>query len=143
MNKKTLVAMIILLIVTAGFIGALLTNMYYEAPDREYLNQTSPDRLGPDDRDRYVSTKAAFCMINLVLSSALIMLYVKVYRETKSEFTIGLIIMMFSLFLYALVSNPLLPILFGYKVFGIGPFSMLPDFFSMVALSILLYLGLK
>ncbi|MCK5309926.1 MAG: hypothetical protein KAJ64_04705, partial [Thermoplasmata archaeon] len=111
---------------------------------REYPNQISPpDRLDPEDRDRYISTKVAFCMINLVLSSILIMIYVKVYRETKAEFTIGLIIMMFSLFLYALLSNPLLPILFGYKVFGIGPFSMLPDLFSMVALSILLYLGLK
>ncbi|MCK5397602.1 MAG: hypothetical protein KAJ33_05075 [Thermoplasmata archaeon] len=144
MSKKILVAMIILLIMTAGLIGVLLANTYYDAPDREYPNQISPpDRLDPEDRDRYISTKVAFCMINLVLSSILIMIYVKVYRETKAEFTIGLIIMMFSLFLYALLSNPLLPILFGYKVFGIGPFSMLPDLFSMVALSILLYLGLK
>ena len=141
MNKKILVAMIILLIVTAGFIGVLLTNMYYEAPDRDSIEQNPPPER--EDRDRYVSTKAAFCMINLALSSILIMVYVKVYKETKSEFTIGLIIMMFSLFLYSLLSNPLLPLLFGYKIFGTGPFSMLPDFFAMVALSILLYLSLK
>lgn len=66
-----------------------------------------------------------------------------IHRKTQSEFTIGLIIFSMVLLLYALASNPLLHRAFGFRAFGLGPFAMLPDLFTCVALSVLLYLTVK
>jgi hypothetical protein len=32
---------------------------------------------------------------------------------------------------------------FGFRPFGLGPFAMLPDIFTCIALSVLLYLTIK
>lgn len=40
-------------------------------------------------------------------------------------------------------SDPIVQVIFGYRAFGLRPFSMLPDLFSSIALSVLLYLTLK
>jgi hypothetical protein len=47
------------------------------------------------------------------------------------------------LLLYAMVSNPIVQVAFGYRAFGLGPFAMLPDLFSLAALAVLLYLTIK
>jgi hypothetical protein len=47
------------------------------------------------------------------------------------------------LLLYAVVSNPVMQAAFGYRGFGLGPFAMLPDLFSLIASTVLLYLTLK
>jgi hypothetical protein len=69
--------------------------------------------------------------------------YVSIYRKTRSEFTIGLIIFSMVLLLNALTSNPLVIWAFGFRPFGLGPFAMLPDLFTFVALAVLLYLTTK
>jgi hypothetical protein len=43
----------------------------------------------------------------------------------------------------ALVSNPFMMWAFGFRAFGLGPFAMLPDLFTLAALSVLLYLSVK
>jgi hypothetical protein len=70
-------------------------------------------------------------------------MYIRIYREVKSDFTIGLIVVMFALLFYAITSNPFTQYLFSYRGFGQGPFILLPDIFTTVALSVLLYLSLK
>jgi len=65
------------------------------------------------------------------------------YRKLKSKFTIGLILFSLTLLLYALTSNPLLQWIFGYQAFGLGPFAMLPEMFTTLAVAVLLYLTLK
>ena len=47
------------------------------------------------------------------------------------------------LLLYALVSNPLMQNIFGYGGINLGPFAMLPDLFTCLALAVLLYLTMK
>jgi hypothetical protein len=32
---------------------------------------------------------------------------------------------------------------FGFRLFGLGPFAMLPDLFTFAALAVLLYLSVK
>ena len=64
-------------------------------------------------------------------------------RDVKSEFTFGLIVVMSALLLYAVTSNPLVQYIFSYRGFGQGPFVMLPDIFTTIALSVLLYLSMK
>ena len=63
--------------------------------------------------------------------------------KLKSEFTLGLMVFSLTLLLYALTSNPLLQWVFGYQAFGLGPFAMIPELFTTLALAVMLYLTLK
>jgi hypothetical protein len=65
------------------------------------------------------------------------------YLKTKSEFVIGLMIFSMVLLLNALTSNPLVHQIFGFYAFGLGPFAMLPDLFTLSALIVLLYLTFR
>ncbi|MBC7130472.1 hypothetical protein H5T51_04545 [Candidatus Bathyarchaeota archaeon] len=70
-------------------------------------------------------------------------IYADIYRKTRSEFTIGLIIFSAALLLYALTSNPIIIRAFGFRPLGLGPFALLPDLFAFAALMVLLYLSFK
>jgi hypothetical protein len=69
--------------------------------------------------------------------------YVSIYLRTRSEFTIGLIIFSAIFLLNVLASNPMVMWICGYRPSGLGPFAMLPDLFTFVALVVLLYLSVK
>ena len=79
----------------------------------------------------------------MVLLSVLVFIYINIYNKTKSEFTIGLIILSTVLLLNAITSNPWVYRMFGFRAYGLGPFAMLPELFTCIALSVLLYLTLK
>jgi len=81
--------------------------------------------------------------INVTLLIFLLVTYINIYRKTRSEFTIGLIIFSAVLLMNALASNPLVIWVFGFRAFGLGPFALLPDLFTFVALVVLLYLSIK
>ena len=65
----------------------------------------------------------------------------RVIEYVKSVF--GSIIFCSVLLLYALTSNPIIQWAFGFRPFGLGPFAVLPDIFTFVALAILFYLTMK
>jgi len=103
-------------------------------------------RLGRNilgDIELFYTVKTAISTINAVLLVFLLVSYVDLYQKIKSEFTIALIIFSTVLLLHALTSNPLLPPIFGFQAFGLGPFAMLPDIFTFAAIIILVYLVLK
>ena len=102
-----------------------------------------PSRPTPGDIELFYTVKTVISSINVMLLIFLLIGYIDIYRKTKSEFTIGLLIFSMTLLLYALSSNPLIHWLFGFRAFGLGPFAMLPDLFACVALSILLYFTIK
>lgn len=95
------------------------------------------------DLESYMIIKSGITMVNIAISLILIGLYINIYRRIKSDFTLGLIVVMFAFLVYAITSNPLFHILFGFRGYGLGPFQMLPEIFATLALSILLYLSLK
>ncbi len=95
------------------------------------------------DFEIYYTTKAVLSSINAVLLFGLLITYLQIYREIKSEFSLGLIIFSSALLLYAVTSNPLLHGSFGYAGYGLGPFAMLPDLFTIVASIILLYISME
>ena len=150
MNKRLI--LIISVMLFAGIIGAFLGSVLVEDPGdfrpKNLLPDDLPDdypiedmRPDPTDRDNYISLKSGLTMINMALSAILIFIYLGIYKETKSEFTMSLIIVMMALFLYAFLSNPIIPMIFGYRVFGMGLFTILPDIFTALALAILLYVS--
>ena len=73
----------------------------------------------------------------------LLITYIDIYRRTRSNFTIGLIIFSIVFLLNALTANPIFIWVFGFRAFGLGIFALLPDLFEFVALTVLLYLSIK
>jgi len=95
------------------------------------------------DIEFFYIAKTVFSTINMALLIILLLVYVDIYRKTRSEFTVGLIIFSVILFLYALTSNPLVMWAFGFRPFGLGPFALLPELFTFAALIVLLYLSIR
>jgi uncharacterized membrane protein len=95
------------------------------------------------DIELFYTIKSVISTVNISLTLILLFIYVDIYRKTKSQFTIGLIIFSLILLFYTISSNPFIQLLFSFRAFGLGPFAMLPDIFTFAALLILLYLSLK
>lgn len=95
------------------------------------------------DLELFYMIKTIVSSVNVTLLVFLLVTYIGIYRKIQSQFTVGLILFSMVLLLYALASNPIVQVAFGYRAFGLGPFAMLPDLFSLVALTVLLYLTLK
>lgn len=95
------------------------------------------------DIELFYTIQTVVSSINVTLLIFLLITYINIYKKTQSEFTIGLMIFSMVLLLYAFVSNPLVHWIFGFRAFGLGPFAMLPDLFTCIALGVLLYLTFK
>ncbi len=105
--------------------------------------QPRPPKYIPGDIEFYYTAKTVVSTINITLLVFLIMNYTIMYSDTKSEFLLGLIIFSLVLLLHAISSNPLVFQLFGFHAFGLGPFAILPDIFTLAALLVLVYLTFK
>jgi hypothetical protein len=97
----------------------------------------------PGDIELFYIAKTVVSTVNVALSIILLLNYVSIYQKTRSEFTIGLIIFSMVFLMNALASNPFVIGAFGFGIFGLGPFAMLPEVFTLLALSVLLYLSIK
>jgi hypothetical protein len=97
--------------------------------------------LKPEEIAFFTTVKTLISFVNITLILWLLSVYITLYKEIKSRFTLGLILLMLVLFLYALSSNPLLHFYFGFYSRGLGPFTVIPDLFTAVALIVLVYLS--
>jgi hypothetical protein len=131
--------LIIVLIIMAAIVGAAVGNTITGRP---LPPERRPD-ASPPDPTVYIMLKTAFACVNTVVSAALLALYVSTYKQIRSRFAMGLILVMLSFFIYAVTSNPMMHELFGFRVFGLGPFTLIPDVFAMLALLSMLYLSLE
>jgi hypothetical protein len=80
---------------------------------------------------------------SVALLVALVVVYVKMYRETKANFSLGLVIMLGALLLHSLISYPLLLVREGQIPIGPGEFLSTADIFMVVAYAVFLYLSLE
>lgn len=81
--------------------------------------------------------------IQIVLLVALVTIYVKVYIDTRANFSLGLVIVLFALLLQALFSYPLLLGIVGPVPVGEGEFLPFADVFMIIAYTVFLYLSLE
>lgn len=147
MNKNLKLTLMLIATLTVVLLVIFWTIEYpimtpYPHPPPDFMGPR-PSHPTPGDIELFYTAKTVISSINIMLLIFLLVSYVDIYRKTKSEFTIGLLIFSMTLLLYALSSNPFIHWLFGFRAFGLGPFAMLPDFFTCVALSVLLYLTFK
>ncbi|MGB9622272.1 MAG: hypothetical protein ACPL07_00360 [Candidatus Bathyarchaeia archaeon] len=89
----------------------------------------------------YLLAKMIITTVNLVLLLLVFVIYIRIYNNTGSKFSLGLVFFTIALILYAATSNPILHFLMGFRGIGLGPFTMLPDLFTLIASAILLYLS--
>ncbi|ESP89388.1 hypothetical protein [Candidatus Halobonum tyrrellensis] len=76
----------------------------------------------------------------LVMLVALTATYAGLYRDLPNKYTRSMLVLSVALLLYAVTSNPYVPVLFGFPLRpGIGPFVFLPDVFVGLAIAVLFY----
>lgn len=131
----TILSILSMIIVTAQIAScAVLNNNILQLPP--FFPQDIMNIL-----ETYIIIKAIITTINLILLLFLFIIYVGIYNKTGSKFSLGLILFIFALILYAITSNPLLHIFTGFHPLSLGLFTILPDLFTLIASAILLYLS--
>ena len=146
MNKNLRIWLILATLIVVAIVATLWatsTFWFPRYPWRPWERHLPPQHEIPEDIELFYTVDTVISAINVTLSIFLLVIYVGIYRKTRSEFTIGLIIFSMVFLLNALASNPLVIWAFGFRAFGLGPFAMLPDLFTLGALAVLLYLSVK
>ncbi len=150
LNKNFMILALIVVIVSllSIIIAGMLIDIKLPPPEDEALDRPKDyrfdqERDDPELLERHLKLKTAITFANMTISLMLIFIYYKIYKQTKSQFTLGLMVVMASFFVYALTANPIIPRLMGLKPISFGLFSMIPDMFALVALFTLLYLSQK
>lgn len=91
----------------------------------------------------YMRGKILIGLVNTVLLVYLFATYLDMYKQTKAVFTLGLVFLSGALLSYSLFTNPVLLSLSGggTGVALVQYFSYMPDLFTTVASTILIYLS--
>lgn len=99
-----------------------------------------PPHTPPVGIENVLRIKLFVTTLNVVVLLALLWNYIAVYRDLPNRFTLSLLLITVALLLYAISSNPLLPLLLGFRHgTTLGPFVFIPDVFASIAAVVLLY----
>jgi len=142
-NPRTWLLLVLLpILIVVAILAAIWATSTFWYPRLPWQPPERPPYI-PWDIEFFYIAKTVISTINAIILIFLIFVYIDIYRKTRSEFTVGLVIFSATLLLYALTSNPIVIRAFGFRLFGLGPFALLPDFFTLAALIVLLYLSIK
>jgi hypothetical protein len=140
------ITIILLLVAILMILWGPLNTLYliFSRPGRPPLEQFTPQQLMEISNMLvlYIQGRTVLAIINTCLLVYLMALYYSIYRETKSNFSLCLILFSATLFLYSITSNPILIWLNGFQGTNIfNMFNFLPDIFTTLASAILIYLS--
>jgi len=115
--------------------------------------QRSPWRPPLSDSDRetllrleqqienYIKFRIVVSGLNIILYTYILAMYVQLYQETKSKFSMGLMAFSSVLLIYSIASNPIvLFYMLGTNRSWLNVFNTLPDVFASIAAVIMIYL---
>ena len=142
MNQNRRIWLFLAILTVVAILAALWATSVFWLPG-SLFQPRGPFQEIPQDIEFFYTANTVVSTVNVTLSVFLLITYIGIYRKTRSDFTIGLIIFSLVILLNALASNPFVMLAFGYRQFGLGPFALLPDLFTFVSLVVLLYLSLK
>ncbi len=134
-GRSCLVETIVLLFgvgITVTILSILLSTAFPPGP-----------RRGMSFVQELLILKTIISSVNVILLSFLIYTYLSLYKEIKSKFSLGLIAMAIALFAQSITTNPLFVMFFNFKGTGLGPFTIIPSFFTLIAAILLIYLSRK
>lgn len=144
MNRNIRTWFILATLIAVAILASVLAASTFWLRRSPWERHLPPSQIDmPGDVEFFYTAEAVVSTINVTLLIFLLATYISIYRKTRSEFTIGLIIFSAVLLLNAVASNPLMIWAFGFRPFGLGPFALLPDLFTFGALAVLLYLSIK
>jgi len=81
--------------------------------------------------------------MSVALLVALVVVYARMFAETRANFSLGLVIVLFALLLQALLSYPIVIGFIGTVNLGPGLSSQFADVFTVCAYALFLYLSLE
>ena len=158
MNKKQQIAIVVMALYFIVIIFSNLTEFWLTEEEifRRILDEGYID-LDPNLQDleyenlrelstqlaSYIKGKTLISLVNSVLLLYLFASYLDIYRNTKARFTLGLMFLCGALLSYSLFSNPIL-LSFNRGIDGlriIRSFNVIPDIFTTLASTILIYLN--
>lgn len=130
----------VLLVLAAGAaVGALLGFVHPLAPS---TGPAPPPLGGTTGSTELGRVSGVLSIVDLALLVALIVVYVRTYRDTRARFALGLVLFLSALVVQsAALSLPILVAL-GFGWAGLGFFFFLSTLFETLALSVFLYLSL-
>jgi hypothetical protein len=100
------------------------------------------NRFGqPFGPDVYLEFHIIFSTVGIALLVALIVVYARTYLQTRANFILGLLVVLFALLLQSLLTYPVLLEL--ETGFAIEVFSPVADVFTIIAYTVFLYLSLE
>lgn len=145
MNKYVRSSVILAIVVIVAILTAIWASSASFFPRFPFERRVPPGGGPgiPGDIEFFYTIDTVISTVNVTLSIILFVLYINIYRKTRSEFTIGLTIFSAVFLLNALFSNPFVILIFGFRPFGLGPFALLPGLFTLAALAVLLYLSFR
>jgi len=145
MSKNLRIGLVITVVLVAiAILAAFWASATFPFPISDFSQRRLPplEDIRGDFEFFYVA-QTVLSTVNVTLLIFLLITYIDIYRRTRSQFTIGLIIFSLVFLLNALTANPIFIWFFGFQAFGLGIFALLPDLFEFVALTVLLYLSIK
>ncbi|MDD5162712.1 MAG: hypothetical protein PHD95_00725 [Candidatus ainarchaeum sp.] len=113
------------LIVAASHVFGL--HRTYNLPERDIL---------------FLNVQIAVAISSSVLVIILLAQYLESFLKFRTNFTLGFVIMALVLLAHSITSNPLFFSYFGYSPME-GPFSIIPNIFTIIAVFALLYLNMQ
>lgn len=125
MKPRTEMMAVVSFSVAVGVVSAILTSNAIFAPVQ--LVKTA------------IVVKVFFSSMNAILLAGLVLNYAKIYRNMPTPTSRVLLIFSFGLMFYAISSNPLVHLIFGYEFIPLGPFTYIPDLFVTAATLSILY----
>jgi len=143
MNRNSKIFAIIVVVIVVAILAAIWASSTFFFTRLPFTRRVPPPGENPLDLEFFYTAEAVVTTVNVTLSLILLVLYLNIYRKTRSDFTIGLIIFSAVFFLNALFSSPFVPFAFGFRPYGLGPFALVPGLFTFAALIVLLYLSLR
>jgi hypothetical protein len=147
MTRTKKIGILLAILIALAVLLAVVLSYYKfgQVPSQEPTSPFSPRSQGtfPGDFELYYTFRTVLSTINIVLTALLIFNYLGIYRKTRSEFTLGLLLFAGCLLVKDVTLNPIVIGLGGFGLYGLGPFAFIPDLFEMTALLVLFYLSVK
>ncbi|MGY5872821.1 MAG: hypothetical protein RTV72_11285 [Candidatus Thorarchaeota archaeon] len=142
MKKRTLIGIYFVSIIVTVILGIVLSGILLENFSGAEFPIPIPVEYLPALKFM-ISLKTVISFVNIVLIFLMLGIYIDLYRNIKTNFTAGLLLLIIVLLLNAFTSNPLLFLRFEGAVLFPSMGFIIPDVLTTIALTVLFYLSLE
>lgn len=132
---KLWVPIVLFIGTVAGIIANEIAQAYARFPHFPFRGQPGPNL--------FLEFHIILSTIGIALLVALIVVYARTYMQTRANFILGLLVVLFALLLQSVLTYPVLLELEVTTGFAIVVFSPVADVFSIIAYTVFLYLSLE